>query len=852
MPLLLILFYSVGSVVCIDHHHLSDTIPIYADSLLLLEIDQQQSVEREAILMNEQDRPIAGAVGHASPLYGEKDVFHQMAAFQFSAFRFRPRGYEASFNQVLINGLNMNQLDDGNPAWSLWNGLQSVMRNSIEYMPVRFQDNWMGYVGNTTATDMRAASQRQQLQWVYGYSNRTYTHRYQLGYTTVPNHKGWIFSGAINTRLAKESWNIGTHYTSIGYCFAVDKQLRNNHRLSLLLFGNKTEYGKQAAITMPVMFLFGNRYNPNWGYQNGVKRNAAIGAQHKPVIILTHESQPNNHSAWRSSIGFITGKRSDTGLDWFQAADPRPDYYRYLPEYQTDSLLSAMVKENLQEQIALQQIDWQKLYTINRNSFDQVTNANGVQGNLVSGKRARYLLEKRIKATNILMLSSHYQNRLNAQWQLAAGVHLKIQANHHYKIVEDLLGADFHVNHNQFAETDLPTDPSIIQYDLDQPDRVVYKGDRYGYDYKMLYSAADAWIQSERKGKKVDIITGMYFSKQTFYRKGMVRNGLFPDHSKGNAKTDHFFNSMFKMVLTRKLSAYHSMLFSIAVGARAPLAENIYLSPRMRHTKQDTIQSEKIVSAEWMYRYVSKKIHFRVSAYHTLIQDGMNVLTFYHDGYRNFVNYATRNIDRAYAGIETGFAYMFNEHWQIDIAGSAGSHRYVSRQKVTVTLDNNEFLLDKMDVYSKNFRIAGSPQMVIGSGIQYRNNQAFFVRINCNYFDQRWLDFNPVRRTYDALQGVLYRSDQWNGILQQTQLPSAIIFNAFVGKGFSIKMGSSGKPIRYFCSLSVQNLLNKRGMISGGYEQLRFDQETKNVERFPPKLFFSPGINYSASITMNL
>lgn len=120
-----------------------------------------------------------------------------------------------------------------------------------------------------------------------------------------------------------------------------------------------------------------------------------------------------------------------------------------------------------------------------------------------------------------------------------------------------------------------------------------------------------------------------------------------------------------------------------------------------------------------------EKLHFRVSAYHVLMQDGMNVLTFYHDGYRNFVNYAIRNIDRQHTGIESGIAYTLNEHWQIDMAASVGDHRYISRQKVTVSLDNNEFLLDKTDVYTKNFRVAGSPQMVIGSGIQYRNQQAF-------------------------------------------------------------------------------------------------------------------------------
>lgn len=852
MSFLFFIFCSVGSVISIGPHHVSDTIPDYSDSLLLLLADQQQSLESEAILINEQDRSVLTSVGHASPLYAEKDVFYQMASFQFSAFRFRPRGYDASFHQVLINGLNMNSLDDGSPTWSLWSGLQSVMKNTIEYLPFRFQDSWMSSAGNITYSDMRASSQRQQLQWVYGLSNRTYTHRHQLSYTTATNHRGWAFSGTVNMRSAKESWNIGTPYSSIGYYFAADKQLARNHVLSYLLFGNQTQYGKQAAITMPVVHLFGNRYNPHWGYQQGMKRNAANTYQHKPVMIIMHEWQPNNHSSWRSSVGFITGKRSDTGLDWFQATDPRPDYYRYLPEYQTDSVLREMVRTTLQEEISLQQIDWEKLYTTNRNSVDQINNANGFVGNTISGKRARYLLEKRIKASNVFLIASNYQNRISPKWQIAAGIQIRVQRNHHYKIVDDLLGADFHVNHNQFAESDFPTDRSILQYNLDQPDQIVYTGDRYGFDYQMLYSAADGWMQVETKGRKTDWIAGIHLSKQTFFRKGMIRNGLFPDNSKGNSKTDHFFNPTIKLGFTRKFSAYQSLLFSVVVASRAPLADNIYVSPRMRNTKQDSIFSEKIITGEWTYRWVSKKFHVRCSAYYTLIQDAMNILTFYHDGYRNFVNYAIRDIDRRHMGIEAGMAYMHNEHWQIDIAAAVGDHRYTSRQKVTVSLDNNEFLLDKMDVYSKHFRVAGTPQMVIGSGIQYRDNRAFFIRLNWSYFDQRWLEFNPVRRTYNALQGVVYRSDLWKSIIEQTPLPSVVAVNAFIGKGFSIKTGSSGKYLRYFCSFSIQNLLNEQGVISGGYEQLRFDQETKNVDRFPPKFFFAPGLNYSASISMNL
>lgn len=833
-------------------HHLADTIPNYTDSLMLLLMEQQQAIESEAVLMNEQERSKTTVTGNASPLYAEKDVFHQIAGFQFSTFRFRPRGYESSFTTVLINGLNMSQPEDGSPAWSLWSGLQSVMKNTIEYMPLQFQEHWLGHAGNIVHTDMRAISQRPQFQVLYGNANRNYSHRYQLNYTTVPNNNRWIFSGAITLRLAKEGWNIGTSFYGTAYYLAADKQLRNNHLLSFVLFGNDQRYGKQAAITIPVMRLFGSRYNPNWGYQNGLKRNATLVSQHRPVLMLMHEWQPHNHSLWRSSIGIITGKRSDSGLDWFQAADPRPDYYRYLPEYQTDSVLSEQVGSILQEDISLQQINWQKLYQINLNSYDQVDDVEGIPGNNIGGKRARYLLEKRVNALHSFLFSSTYQNRVSAQWQIAAGVHFRMQSNHHYKIIADLLGADFHVNHNQFAESDLPTDRSIIQYNLDKPNQLLYKGDKYGYDYKMIYTVTDGWAQAEKKGENTDLMVGVHLSKQTFFRRGLIRNGLFPDQSKGDAKTEHLFNAISKIVVTQKITPRQSILFSLSMGSRAPVAENVYLSPKMRNTKQDSIKSEKLMLAECMYRVVTKKFHFRISGYWTKILDGMNVLTFYHDGYRNFVNYAINNIDREHIGVEAGLGYTFSEHWQMNFAASVGNYRYVSRQRVTVSLDNNEFLLDKMDIYSKNFRVGGSPQLVVGSAIQYRNNQAFFAQINWNYLDHRWVEFNPVRRTYNAMQGVSFGSALWRAIIQQTKLPSVITLNLFLGKGFSIRATKGGKSIRYFCSLSVQNLLNEQGMISGGYEQLRFDQETKDVNRFPAKLFFSHGLNYSASISMTL
>ena len=41
----------------------------------------------------------------------------------------------------------------------------------------------------------------------------------------------------------------------------------------------------------------------------------------------------NNNTTITTAAGYSFGNRSITALDWYNAADPRPDYYRYLPSY---------------------------------------------------------------------------------------------------------------------------------------------------------------------------------------------------------------------------------------------------------------------------------------------------------------------------------------------------------------------------------------------------------------------------------------------------------------------------------------------------------------------------------------
>jgi hypothetical protein len=50
-------------------------------------------------------------------------------------------------------------------------------------------------------------------------------------------------------------------------------------------------------------------------------------------------------------------------------------------------------------------------------------------------------------------------------------------------------------------------------------------------------------------------------------------------------------------------------------------------------------------------------------------------------------------------------------------------------------------------------------------------------------------------------------------------------------------------------NVGVNNILDNQNLITGGFEQLRFDYEGKNVDKFPARLFYGFGVNYFASAT---
>jgi hypothetical protein len=262
---------------------------------------------------------------------------------------------------------------------------------------------------------------------------------------------------------------------------------------------------------------------------------------------------------------------------------------------------------------------------------------------------------------------------------LSAGISWQWQAGRYYKKINDLLGGEFYVDWNQFADRDAGATGEAIQNDLNRPNRILVTGDKYGYDYSVITQRANAWGQLIHTKKWVDIFAAAELSLTNYLRQGHTRNGLFRFNSFGSSKLEEFINAAVKAGITFKISGRKYLYLYGAILSKAPLFDNVFISPRTRDSKQENIGSEKIQSVEFGYTWNAPAIRMRLTGYLTRFADCMNVTTFYHDGYRAFMNYALSGIDKLHFGTELGLELKLISHYSLNAAAAVGRYYYRKR-----------------------------------------------------------------------------------------------------------------------------------------------------------------------------
>ncbi|MFO8022898.1 MAG: carboxypeptidase-like regulatory domain-containing protein [Perlabentimonas sp.] len=771
-------------------------------------------------------------------LQGSRDIFLSTAGYTFGSARFRVRGYDSENSTVLINGVRVNDPETGRAYYSSWGGLNDAMRNTVNTIGLEASEVTYGGVGGTNNIITRASEYRPQTKVTYSAANRSYRNRVMFIHSTGMVDDEWAMTISGSKRWAQEGYAEGTFYDAYAYFFSAERKFTDNHSFGFTAFGAPMRSGRSGIAVQEAFDLTDNPYyNPNWGYQDGEVRNARVNNYHTPMMLLTHYGTFDNTTV-NTTISYAFGRAGNTALNWYNTADPRPDYYRYLPSfYEGDDFQYNSLKDQWQNDPQQSQLNWDYFY------FANAGNLYSAPGD-IEGDRSKYVVEERRNDKSHWTLNSTARHWLDDRTILTGGINVSLYKGFQFKEMVDLLGGDWWIDVDQFAERD-SDDEDFYQNDLDNPNRLIQEGDRFGYDFTANINEMKAFAQSEFEYTKVDFFVAANVSHTSFWRTGHMRNGRFPDNSYGDSEKHNFLNFGVKGGATYKITGRHYLDFNASYSTRAPYFRNAYISSRVRDHVVEGISSDKILTGDMSYIVRTPNIKSRATVYYSEFKDQTWNRSFYHEGYRTFINYIMTDVNTMNLGAELGVDVNVTPDLSLNAVGAWGHYVYSSRPNVTIARDNDlELLAEDRTVYFENYRVGGFPQAAASLGARYNSPKYWFAGTNVNYFGKSYIDPNPDRRTEDAVAAFDDSDIRVDEVLEQQTLNDGFTLDVYAGKSWRIQR-------KYFIrvNLSVSNVLNNQDLTVVAFEQLRYDPQ--DIDRFPPKYAYMYGTNFFLNVNFS-
>ena len=826
---------------------------------MTLEVDLASSEDLFTITLSDDELndDTSGADNISGLLASSMDIFQRTAAFEFSSSFFRVRGLDSDNGSVLINGIEMNKVYNGRPQWSNWGGLNDVVRNQVLTSGLTPSEYNFGGVLGTTNIIARASSYRKGGRVTYSSSNRSYTNRVMASYASGLLDGGWSYAFMASRRWGNEGYQDATLYDANSFFATVEKKFNDKHSLNFTSIYAPNRRGKSSPNTQEVYDLKGIKYNEYWGYLDGDKKNSRIKETEEPILMLNHYWDINSRTSLNTNVAYQWGKLGNSRLDFPGGANPSPAYYQKLPSYfLADSdgpdYENAYIAE--QEFINNGQIDWNRIIDANLT-------------NNINGSYAAYALYEDRSDDSQVTVNTILNTELTDNIVLNASVNYKSLKSENFAEIIDLLGSNTGVlNVDSFDG---------FQFDMNNPDRVAFEGDKYRYNYNLYADIISGYAQGVFKYNKVDFYLAGSVTKTDYYRDGLYRNEANANNSYGKGGEVDFTGFGAKAGFTYKISGKHLIDVNGGYITRAPSLRNTYSNARANHdvvgvvngvniTGQD-ITEEKITSFDASYIFRSPIVNARLTGFYTKTEDANEISFYYADGIGGFLddqgNVQTNNlvsevlqgVDKKHIGAELGIEAQVTPTIKLKGAASYGQYTYDNNPNLYISANDQAAFYGESNL--KDYKVAGGPQKAYSIGFEYRDPDYWWFGATANFFDETYVDVSPLLRTSsfyteptDGLPMNDYNPEIARDLLKQEEFGSYMVVNLIGGKSWKIN--------DYFVGFfaSVGNILDKQYR-TGGFEQGRnanyrelLEDNTNPKRRFGPKYWYGRGANYFLNV----
>lgn len=625
-------------------------------------------------------------------------VYATRAGGGYGDGRVNLRGFDSNNIAVMINGVPVNDMENGRVYWSNWAGLGDVTSTMQVQRGLGASKVAVASVGGTINIITKTTDAVQGGNVVTSIANDGYL-KYGMTYSTGLSDKG--FAASISaSKISGDGYVDGTEFSGYNYFISLSQQINDAHRLSFTAFGAQQEHGQRynrSTISELKDTDSGpKKANRDWGYKNGEVYHQSFNFYHKPQMSLNHLWNINEKSAlstaFYASFGSGGGRRDE-------GSKIGSDDYRIGTS-------------------GLQPIDFDKVVAENQ--------ANGVNGSsdIISSSRNSH------QWYGVL---STYKNKINDDLTISGGLDARYYVGSHWYQVDDLLGGQF------FLDNESDT------YAFGKPLKV---GDKYNKDYDGIVLRSGLFAQAEYQvNESLNLFVAGDISNTNYKKEEFMNSEIVGSRT---SKAVDFLGYGIKGGGNYNIDDAHNVFVNVGYFSKAPFLVGVFLNEDTLDANEKA-ENEKVFSAELGYGFRGEKFSANVNLYHTKWLDKTYSGSIGTGD--NIFFYNLLGIDALHQGVEVDFRYKATEDLTITGMASIGDWKWKSNVSASVR-DQAGDEIDVVEVFAKDLKVGDAAQTTFALGANYKLSQKSNIYVDYNFAGDNYASYDVTNRGSNDLPNV--------------------------------------------------------------------------------------------------
>lgn len=740
------------------------------------------------------------------------------------------RGFDQRNVGVMIDGVPVNDMENGWVYWSNWFGLDDITQQIQVQRGLGATKLAMPSVGGTMNILTQNTSGKREISVDQEYGSGNFL-RTSLSYKSGTLKNGWgiLFSGSYKQG---NGWVDGLNTQGGFYYLKVQKKW-GDHVTSLSGFGAPQQHG-QRTFNQPIAYWdeqraydlgvtlvdtsninHGRRFNEHWGYvtnESGerVVKNERRNFYHKPQITLKDFWKINDKLSWSNmayvSIGNGGGER-----------------------YFNSSSTILFDKDGL--------VDWDQIIYNNqyKTLFGTVYPTTDLLYDSVLRKSSQIMAASMNNHYWIGGLSQ-FDYKMNEKWNFAGGLDYRYYRGEHYTVITDLLGGDYYVNESdqnastpmkkvgdKIAREDLPYQnhrDGLVQW-MGGFGQAEYSHGRWTAFLNVSgvvnrYKGIDYFKKKELHDGDTIIYIGY---EDTVYYKGKEYTTTSPELIYNQTEWKTIPGFTVKAGANLNLTERSNFFVNLGYLSRTPQYSNVI--DNNTNEMFEEILNEVIYAFELGYGFRSKKWSVNANGYFTYWENkpfpfGVSVPNPLDP--TEFVRANVNGMDALHMGVEVDAAWNITSDLTVEGMISVGDWTW--RSSETIDVLGSKFTFD-----AKGVHVGDAAQSTYAASLRYGFLKSAYVKMKYTYFDRYFSNFDPF-----SLTGVNGGKDSW-------EIPSYGLLSIHMGYRVRFEKSSLHFKGNIFNALNTWYISDARNNQNGN----TFDAQSSGV-------FIGQGTTFNVSV----